>query len=147
MELNNLDTRVTQLESLNGTNGDVEDALNDLDDRVSELELDGTFAFHAVRASYCSIPDETPAIFDEVNVNLGSGYSPPTGLFTVPSGGAGLYFFYTHLLYYPNENSNFPIRHNDFDLYDTYADGGSGDWDMTSCGAVVVLEEGRLSSF
>ena len=80
------------------------------------LELDGTFAFHA---SYSSIPDETPVIFDEVNVNLGNGYSSNTGLFTVITGGAGLYFFYTHLLYYPNENSNFPIRHNGFDLCDT----------------------------
>ena len=100
--------------------------------------------FHAVLASYSSIPEDTPAIFDEVNVNLGNGYSPTTGLFTVPSGGAGLYYFYTYLLYYPNENSNFPIRHNGFDLCDTYADGDSGDCDMTSCGAVVVLEEGRL---
>ena len=89
VELSTLDERVTVLESLNGTNGDVEDALNDLDERVFELELDGTFAFHAVLASYSSIPEDTPAIFDEVNVNLGNGYSPTTGLFTVPSGGAG----------------------------------------------------------
>ena len=118
VELSNLNERVTELESLNGTNGDVEDALNDLDERVSELELDGTFAFHAVLASYFSMPVGTPAIFDEVNVNLGDGYSSTTGLFTVITGGAGLYFFYTHLLYYPNENSNFPIRHNGFDICD-----------------------------
>ena len=117
--------------------------MNELDERLSELELDGAFAFHAVLASYSSIPNETPVIFDEVNVNLGNGYNPTTGLFTVPPGGAGLYYFYTHLLYYPNEDSNLPIRHNGFDLCDTYADGESGDWNMTSCGAVVVLEQGR----
>ena len=142
--INDLDTRVTDLESQNGTNGDVDDALDDLDERVSRLELDGTFAFHVVLANYETIPEGSPAIFDLVNVNLGNGYDSSTGLFTVPPGGAGLYYFYTHLLYYPDELSNFAIRHNGNDLCDAFADNfGEELWDMSACGAVVVLNEGE----
>ena len=146
VELSNLDERVTDLESQNGTNGDVEDALNDLDERLSELEVDGTFAFHAELQSYSSIPAETPVAFDGVNFNLGDGYDETTGLFTVPPGGDGLYYFYTHLQFLPDEYSNFIIRLNGDDLCDVFEDNDNGDYGMSSCGAAVVLEEGKSHS-
>ena len=146
VELSNLDERVTDLESQNGTNGDVEEALNDLDERVSELELDGTFAFHAELQSYSSIPVETPVAFDGVNFNLGDGYDETTGLYTVPPGGDGLYYFYTHLQFLPDEYSNFIIRLNGDDLCDVFEDNDNGDYGMSSCGAAVVLEEGKSHS-
>ena len=119
--------------------------LNDLDDRISRLELDGTFAFHAALVSYSSIPTEAPVIFNGVNVNLGDGYDSTTGIFTAPPGGAGLYYFYTHLLFLANEYSNFIIRHNGADLCDAFEDNDNGDHGMSSCGAAVVLEEGKTN--
>ena len=146
VELSNLDERVTVLESQNGTNGDVDEALNDLDERVSELELDGTFALHVELQSYSSIPVETPIIFNGVNFNIGGGYDETTGLFTVPPGGDGLYYFYTHLQFLPDEYSNFIIRLNGDDLCDVFEDNDNGDYGMSSCGAAVVLEEGKSHS-
>ena len=143
--INDLDIRVTDLESLNGTSGDVEDALNDLDERISRLEFDGTFAFHAALVSYSSIPERTPVIFDNVVENLGNGYDSTTGLFTVPPGAAGLYFFYSHLLIWFDEYTYFDIMLNGERVCELFEDNsGSSDYAMTSCGAVAVLEEGKL---
>ena len=92
-----LDFHVTELESLNGTSDDVADELNDLDTRLSKLELDGTVAFHVSLLESCpTVPEGNIVIFDCVNVNLGSCYNVETGQFTTPSDGAGLYYIYAH---------------------------------------------------
>ena len=83
--VNKLDSCVTELESLNRTSDDVADELNDLDTRLSKLELGGTVAFH---------------------VDLPSS--------SVPSGGAGLYYFYMHLEINPDEAARMYLRHNGF---------------------------------
>ena len=63
----------------------------------------------------------------------------------MPSGGAGLYYSYAHLIFHSDENSDFNIRHNGLHVYDiTEVNIGSADLGMSSCGAVMVVEEGKL---
>ena len=64
-----------------------------LDSRLSELEVDGSFAFHAALGLYTSIPWQSVVV---VNVDLGDGYNGGTREFVTPVGGAGLYFVYVH---------------------------------------------------
>ena len=68
-------------------------------------------------------------------------------MFTVPPGGGGLYYFYAHLQFYPDETGIFNIRHNGRHVCDIYEQNdGSGDWGMSSCGAVMVVEEGNRAA-
>ena len=69
--------------------------VDSLDSRLSEVELDGAVAFHVYLGSYSSVPVNTIVIYD----NLGSGYDSGTGIFTVPTGGAGLYYFFAHFAF------------------------------------------------
>ena len=45
-------------------------------------------------------------------MNLGGGYNSSTGKFTTPSGGAGLYYFYVHVLVDHGRWVWMNIRHN-----------------------------------
>ena len=74
---------------------DLGEFVTDLDMRLNRLEFNGTFAFHAVLDSYVSIPETTIVVFPFVNVNLRNDYNGVTGVFTVPPGGDGLYYFHT----------------------------------------------------
>ena len=115
--------------------------LIDLNTRLSQLELDATVAFHVVLDSYSSVPEESILVFNGVNVNIENGYWTESGIFTVPSGGAGLYYFYANLMF----NPDFNIRHNGLHVCDiTEVNSGSADFGISSCGAVMVVEEGKL---
>ena len=82
------------------------DELNDLDTRLSKLELDGTMAFQGSFTSNPNIPDGTVLIFDVINLNPGNGYNAETGLFKVPPGRAGLCYAYVHFESDDGEASN-----------------------------------------
>ena len=92
---------------------DLGELVTDLDMRLNRLELNGTFAFHAVLDSYVSIPETTIVVFPLVNVNLGNGYNSATGVFTVPPGGDGVYYFHAHYLVQAGEAAGFGINRNE----------------------------------
>ena len=121
--------------------------VNSLDSRLSEVELDGAVAFHAYLGSYSTVPVNTIVIYDNVFVNLGSGYNSGTGVFTVPTGGAGLYYFFAHFAFDHNQGefASFAIRKNGAVLALAFNDDipGSGDTGSSSCGAATVLQDGR----
>ena len=121
---------------------DLGELVTDLDMRLNRLELNGTFAFHAVLDSYVSIPETTIIVFPLVNVNLGNVYNSATGVFTVPPGGDGVYYFHAHYLVQAGEAAGFGINRNDDML--CFAEGlgnNGGDFRATSCGAVTTLNE------
>ena len=143
--LSNVGTVEEDIAVLQQSDEDQEVELFDLDTRLSQLELDDTVAFHIVQDSYSSVPEESILVFNGVNVNIGNGYSTASRTFTVPSCGAGLYYFYAHLIFYSDENSDFNIRYNGLHVCDiTELNSGSADLGMSSCGAVMVVEEGKL---
>ena len=80
------------------------------DSRLSQLEVDGTFGFHAVLGDYTSIPLGSVVVFPIVNLNLGNGYNAGTGNFITPVGGAGLYYFYAHFQVQQGERVSMEIR-------------------------------------
>ena len=84
-------------------------------------------------------------VFSDVNVNLGDGYDNATGIFTVPPGGDGVYYFYFYTQADPLEYAIFLIRHNSTDICACKGDQtqNPGDETSTSCGAVSVLNEGK----
>ena len=78
------------------------------------------------------------------NYFSGNRYDNTTGQFTVPAGGAGLYFLYTNL-YSDDENlADFVIRVNGAAVCEGSSDMNQspGDNGTPSCGAVAVLTEG-----
>ena len=138
--LQGLDSRVAALEELNAT-------IEDLSVRLGRLEQDGTVAFHAFLGVYTSIPDETVIIFPNINVNIGNGYDGTTGEFTVPSGGAGLYYLYGHFLFDRGKAVTTRMQVNDADLCVAYEDGiEAPSYGGSSCGAVVPLQEGSFEN-
>ena len=61
----------------------------------------------------------------------------------VPSGGAGLYYFFVHFLIQDGLYVTFRIEHNGAALCDAVGDETEGgDMPATSCAAVVLLAEG-----
>ena len=133
-----LDSRVSTLEELNTT-------IVDLNTRLGRLEQDGTFAFHAFLGTYTSIPDEALVVFPNINANIGNGYDGATGEFTVPSGGAGLYYIYAHFLFQTGKLVWIRMQVNDVDLCVAFEDGvNAPSYGGGSCGAVVPLQEGSL---
>ena len=106
--------------ALQQSDEDHEADLVDLYSRLSQMELANTFVFHVVLESYSSVPPENVLIFNGVNVNLGNAYNATSGIFTVPPGGGGLYYFYAHLHFYPDESGMFNIRHNGRHMCDMY---------------------------
>ena len=120
-------------------------AINSLDFRLSQVELDGAVAFHTYLGIYSTIPPGTVVVMPNVLVNLGNGFNSETGTFTVPTGGAGLYYLYAHFMYDIGDWVYIGIRRNGFTLcYATNDDlQEAQDHDASSCGAVSVLDEGR----
>ena len=86
-------------------------------------------------------------MFPDVNVNLGDGYDSATGEFTVPPGGAGVYFFYFYTQVDILEYAAFSIRRISIDLCSCEGDHESNSGDQTSalCGAVAELNQGKSS--
>ena len=67
----------------------------------------------------------------------------------MPSSGAGLYYLYVHGLVQRGEYAEFTIRQNGGLLCMTLGDDDSSDgydYSSTSCGAVVLLEEGEFAN-
>ena len=85
----------TEIDELSTT---VDSEVDFLDSRLSQLQVDGTFAFHAYVGSYSTVPVNTIVVYDNIIINQGNGYNSGTGVFTVPTGGAGLYYFLLTLL-------------------------------------------------
>ena len=101
-------------------------------------------AFQAYLGEYTSIPVGSTVIFDQVYTNLGNGYDVTTGLFTVPPGGGGLYYFYVHFSYEPSEFSRYTIRVNGAIRCSTRGNYlNSGAYGSSSCSIPTVVQEGK----
>ena len=125
---------IAQLTEVDGT----------LDSRLSQLEVDGAVAFHTALGTYSKIPEDSIVVFNNVNENLGGGYNSSTGRFTTPSGGAGLYYFYFHVLIGFYRFAWFNIRHNGVTVaMMTEDEDRGGDFPSGSCGAVIMMQEGN----
>ena len=112
-------------------------------ERLSRLEVNGTVAFQAFLHEYTSVPISSIVIFDQVYMNLASGYDVTTGVFTVPPGGEGLYYFYAHFRYESSEFARLNIRENgDIRWTTTESNLNSGDYASSSCAITAVLQEG-----
>ena len=119
--------------------------MEEVEQRIQVLEQEETIAFHAYLGTYTSIPKYTVVIFPNIQENLGNGYDGTTGQFTVPPGGSGVYYFYVHFLSAPGgEYVSMHIRDNGDPKYIAFTSGSTG-YSKCSCGAVIVLQEGRYS--
>ena len=154
-----LDSRVSALEELNATivdltlyvqdlhvlTSDLASQIDELTTRIGQLEQDGTGAFHAFLGVYSSIPQGSVIVFPNINVNIGNGYSGATGEFTVPSGGAGLYYLYGHFLFEAGNLVWIRMQVNGADLCVAFEDGLNAiSYGGASCGAIVQLQEGSF---
>ena len=84
--------------------------------------------------------NDNSIIFDTFN-----RYNSETGQFTVPVGGAGLYFFYTSFFAQDEQFADFLIRVNGTAICQAECDGneaGTNDNGAPSCAAVTTLTEG-----
>ena len=87
------------------------------------------------------------AVSDLFYFYLICSYDSTTGQFTVPSGGAGLYFLYTNFYGDDRKHMDFFIRVNGTNLCAAFADmhsSGVDDNGTPSCGAVAQLAVGWL---
>ena len=146
--VSNLDEVVTGLEE---TTEELNVAVNDLDSRVSDLEAsagNGTseppIAFSAHDVITPTVEDSI-VVFLELDVNLGNGYNNETGEFTVPPGGAGVYFLFFYTLIGLGELAQFIVARNGDDLCRAYGDHDTvgNDYPAASCGTVAMLDEGE----
>ena len=72
-------------------------------------------------------------------------YNSSTGEFTVPTGGAGLYYFYVHVLVDDGEEASLSLVRNNEALCSLNADNdnsGTGDYATGTCAATVMLNTG-----
>ena len=73
-------------------------------------------------------------------------YNNSTGVFTVPPGGDGLYYFSTYVLVDCGEDAEFNIMVNDMIVCTVYGDDvGGSDEAQASCSAVADVIEGKTS--
>ena len=72
-------------------------------------------------------------------------YDRSTGVFTLPSDGAGLYYFYVHVLVDAGEYAYFNLKRNNEILCSMKGDnnGNGDDNDTGTCAATVMLNEGK----
>ena len=77
-----------------------------------------------------------------------SRYDSTTGVFTVPPGGTGVYYFSTYLFVQAREFGRFDMRLNDDVICNTYPDHNtlSSDYPSGSCSAVVDVVAGNFVS-
>ena len=144
-ETETLESSVTDLQAsdfgINVSLNQIDSRLLNLKSKYSKLELNGTVAFHAYLGEYVAIAPGSVVPFQNINVNLGSGFDGDTGQFTVPEGGAGLYHFYVHVVVEGQSSGRFDIRQNGNLKCVAYVSNSHNDG--FSCGAVVQLEEGK----
>ena len=135
------------------------------------LPVSDTIAFHSALTSYSTI--ESAVIFNEVILNEGEGYvcfitvcrkqlnlfnsvnncelfvssyDSLTGVFMVPPGGDGVYYFFTYLLGSTGEFGIFDMTLNNDRICSTYVEhnhSGSSDLAPGSCSAVVQVVAGK----
>ena len=76
-------------------------------------------------------------------------YNSSTGEFTVPSGGAGLYFLFIDFYVTGGEWARFDIEVNNAVVcmaeVNTDTTGSTGDQYPATCGALVLLREGMIN--
>ena len=130
---------------MNSQNDALARSVTDINVRLIKLEVEGTVAFNADLGSYDTLPVGSTVIFLDVNENHGNAYDSTTGEFVVPSGGTGLYYFFTHFIVQDGLSATFRIEHNGAAICDAAEDETEGgDQPATSCGAVVLLAEGKV---
>ena len=147
-DVTDLDESVTELEE---TTEGLNMAVNDLDSRVSDLEASGGNGTSELSIAFGAYAVITPiaigstVVFPAEHVNLGNGYNTETGEFTVPPGGAGVYFLFFYTSVGAGELAQFAISLNGNPLCYAYGDHNSvrGDYPATSCGAIEILNEGK----
>ena len=74
-------------------------------------------------------------------------YNSSTGKFTVPTGGAGLYYFHVHVLVDDGEKGNFNLKRNNELLCSLNGDNnnsGTKDFATGTCAATVMLNTGEI---
>ena len=78
----------------------------------------------------------TPVVVPTVKHNFGSGYNSSTGRFTVPSGGAGLYWFHAHfgIVLAGAVGGNIGTRINFYNTSDTVMYQPYSYWNQTTSG-------------
>ena len=71
-------------------------------------------------------------------------YDPLTGIFTVPSGGSGVYYIHMSVTVASDEWAYFNVRRNG-DIWCTAVGDVNGyqDYPVASCGVVIQLAEGE----
>ena len=115
----------------------------ELDSRTSDLETNNIqIAFHA-EDRISPIPVQSVIVFPNVIANLGNGYDNETGNFIVPSGGAGVYYFYFHTVLEFGDVGLFIVRSTRYHVCAALGDHEvvGTDSQPASCGGVVVLNE------
>ena len=77
-------------------------------------------------------------------------YDETTGVFTVPSGGDGVYYFSTYLEVDYDEYGDFDMLLNDEIICTAVGDhsgqSGAGDYSQAMCSAIVNVMAGKLCS-
>ncbi len=77
-------------------------------------------------------------------------YDPTTGIFTVPPGGDGLYYFSTYLLVYDGELGWFNIRVDGVILCTArgdYSNNGAYVYAQATCSGLIQLSEGGCTQY
>ena len=134
-----------ELETLAGNVESLNASIMDVEQRIQVLEQEETIAFHAYLGTYSSIPEDTVVVFPNIEENRGNGYDGVTGEFTVPAGGAGVYYFYAHFLCAPGgEWVSMHLRQNGDQKCVAFTSDSTG-YSNYSCGVVIVLQEGRYT--
>ena len=72
-------------------------------------------------------------------------YDDTVGVFTVPPGGDGLYYFSSFFLVENTEFAQFSVVLNDVVVASSFGDGNTGlDQAQATCSAVVDVSEGKI---
>ena len=110
-------------------------------------------AFHAryIDSSVGTLANGNYVIFQTVDTNEGSGYNNTDGIFTVPAGKGGTYYFYSRLLYDKDSNSATDTNYKELKFYknNSHVGGtnishyyGRGDYDYVDGTMCVNLAAG-----
>ena len=96
---------------------------------------------------FCCTPMKHQCRLQEKILLIFFRYNSSTGIFTVPSGGDGLYYFSTYLLVFFGETAFFNIRVNGEILCSAWGDEDSNsgsDIPQATCSGLAQLNEGGL---
>ena len=67
-------------------------------------------------------------------------------MFTVPSGGGGMYYFSASFIVSQSEVARFQLKHNDDVICSGHGDSAEGGWATATCSAVISVSEGMFRS-